>query len=97
MIHIDRGSALALEHLVDKWVEKGDITPAIIQVYLTLYLKLFSIFALRKYWRKDKAPPPNQSDSKKLSFRTKSGRGTCIYKKIMKVTFNFKLWTEYIV
>lgn len=49
MIHIDRGSALALEHLVDKWVEKGDITPAIIQVYLTLYLKLFSIFALRKY------------------------------------------------
>lgn len=34
MQHIDRGSALALEHLVDKWVEKGDITPAIIQVSL---------------------------------------------------------------
>lgn len=32
MQHIDRGSALALEHLIDKWVEKGDITPAIIQV-----------------------------------------------------------------
>lgn len=39
MQHIDRGSALALEHLVDKWVEKGDITPAIIQVSFFLDLK----------------------------------------------------------
>lgn len=34
MRHVDRGSALALEHIVEKWVEKGDITPAIIQVRL---------------------------------------------------------------
>lgn len=32
MTHIDRGSALALEHLVGKWVDKGDINPALIQV-----------------------------------------------------------------
>ncbi|XP_075978130.1 CAP-D2 condensin subunit [Anticarsia gemmatalis] len=39
MCHIDRGSALALEHLVDKWIEKGDITPAIIQVFWEMFLK----------------------------------------------------------
>lgn len=32
MLHVDRGNALALEHLVDKWVQKEDISPAIIQV-----------------------------------------------------------------
>ncbi|KAJ8722132.1 hypothetical protein PYW08_004534 [Mythimna loreyi] len=39
MMHIDRGSALALEHLVEKWVEKGDISPAIIQVFWEMFLK----------------------------------------------------------
>nr|XP_049694078.1 condensin complex subunit 1 [Helicoverpa armigera] len=37
--HVDRGSALALEHLVDKWVDKGDISPAIIQVFWEMFLK----------------------------------------------------------
>ncbi|XP_045498529.1 condensin complex subunit 1 [Colias croceus] len=37
--HVDRGSALALEHLVDKWVAKGDITPAIIQIFWEMFLK----------------------------------------------------------
>lgn len=32
--HVDRGSALALDHLVGQWVEKGDITPPIIQVWI---------------------------------------------------------------
>ncbi|XP_038209881.1 condensin complex subunit 1-like [Zerene cesonia] len=36
---VDRGSALALEHLVDKWVAKGDITPAHIQVFWEMFLK----------------------------------------------------------
>ncbi|XP_039753451.1 condensin complex subunit 1 [Pararge aegeria] len=39
MGHVDRGSALALEHLVDKWLAKGDITPAIIQVFWEMFLK----------------------------------------------------------
>ncbi|CAD0201294.1 unnamed protein product [Chrysodeixis includens] len=39
MTHIDRGSALALEHLVSKWVEKGDISTAIIQVFWEMFLK----------------------------------------------------------
>ncbi|KAI5637231.1 non-SMC mitotic condensation complex subunit 1, n-term domain-containing protein [Phthorimaea operculella] len=37
--HVDRGSALALEVLVNKWVEKGDISPAIIQVFWEMFLK----------------------------------------------------------
>ncbi|KAL0838771.1 hypothetical protein ABMA28_016820 [Loxostege sticticalis] len=37
--HVDRGSALALDHLVGQWVEKGDITPAIIQVFWEMFLK----------------------------------------------------------
>ncbi|XP_052741193.1 condensin complex subunit 1 [Bicyclus anynana] len=36
---VDRGSALALEHLVDNWLTKGDITPAIIQVFWEIFLK----------------------------------------------------------
>ncbi|GBP60024.1 Condensin complex subunit 1 [Eumeta japonica] len=39
MIHVDRGSALALEHLIDKWIEKNDITPAVIQVFWEMFLK----------------------------------------------------------
>ncbi|XP_022814014.1 condensin complex subunit 1 [Spodoptera litura] len=39
MSHIDRGSALALEHLVAKWVDKGDISPGIIQVFWEMFLK----------------------------------------------------------
>ncbi|KAH9629496.1 hypothetical protein HF086_015826 [Spodoptera exigua] len=39
MSHIDRGSAMALEHLVAKWVEKGDISPGIIQVFWEMFLK----------------------------------------------------------
>ncbi|CAG5045986.1 unnamed protein product [Parnassius apollo] len=39
MTHVDRGSALALEHLVEKWVNKGDITPSIIQVFWEMFLK----------------------------------------------------------
>lgn len=39
MQHMDRGSALALQHLVDKWVQKGDITAAIIQVFWEMFLK----------------------------------------------------------
>ncbi|XP_069359396.1 condensin complex subunit 1 isoform X2 [Maniola hyperantus] len=37
--HVDSGSALALEHLVDKWLAKGDITPGIIQVFWEMFLK----------------------------------------------------------
>ncbi|XP_063825946.1 condensin complex subunit 1, partial [Ostrinia nubilalis] len=37
--HVDRGSALALDHLVGQWVERGDITPAIIQVFWEMFLK----------------------------------------------------------
>ncbi|XP_060803530.1 condensin complex subunit 1 isoform X2 [Amyelois transitella] len=36
---VDRGSALALDHLVQQWVDKGDITPAIIQVFWEMFLK----------------------------------------------------------
>ncbi|KAI8436852.1 hypothetical protein MSG28_010306 [Choristoneura fumiferana] len=36
---VDRSSALALDHLVDKWVEKGDINPAIIQVFWEMFMK----------------------------------------------------------
>ncbi|XP_048478584.1 condensin complex subunit 1 [Plutella xylostella] len=39
MSHVDRGSALALEHLVEKWLEKGDISPSIIQVFWEMFLK----------------------------------------------------------
>ncbi|CAK1580335.1 unnamed protein product [Parnassius mnemosyne] len=39
MTHVDRGSALALEHLVEKWINKGDITPSIIQVFWEMFLK----------------------------------------------------------
>lgn len=31
---VDRGAAMALDHLIDKWLQKGDITPAIIQASL---------------------------------------------------------------
>ncbi|KPJ08507.1 Condensin complex subunit 1 [Papilio machaon] len=37
--HVDLGSALALQHLIDKWVTKEDITPSIIQVFWELFLK----------------------------------------------------------
>ncbi|VVC91230.1 unnamed protein product [Leptidea sinapis] len=37
--HVDRGAALALEDLVDKWLAKGDVTPAIIQVFWEMFLK----------------------------------------------------------
>ncbi|KAL4715966.1 hypothetical protein ACJJTC_013266, partial [Scirpophaga incertulas] len=37
--HVDRGSALALEHLMGKWVDKGDITPSVIQVFWEMFLK----------------------------------------------------------
>lgn len=43
--HIDRASAMALEHLIDKWVEKGDINPAIIQV--TLFEEVFFFYAIQ--------------------------------------------------
>ncbi|XP_063383933.1 condensin complex subunit 1 [Cydia fagiglandana] len=36
---IDRSSALALDHLVDQWVDKGDITPSIIQVFWEMFMK----------------------------------------------------------
>ncbi|CAG9786783.1 unnamed protein product [Diatraea saccharalis] len=39
VMHVDRGSALALEHLVGQWVERGDISPAIIQVFWEIFLK----------------------------------------------------------
>ncbi|XP_041979306.1 condensin complex subunit 1 [Aricia agestis] len=39
LAHVDRGAALALDHLVDKWVNRGDITPALIQVFWEMYLK----------------------------------------------------------
>ncbi|KPI95576.1 Condensin complex subunit 1 [Papilio xuthus] len=37
--HVDLGSALALQHLIDKWVAKEDITPSIIQVFWEMFLK----------------------------------------------------------
>ncbi|CAK1551134.1 unnamed protein product [Leptosia nina] len=39
MWYIDRGSAFALEHLIEKWVNRGDISPAIIQVFWEMFLK----------------------------------------------------------
>lgn len=33
LTQLDRGAALALEHLVDKWVTRGDIAPPTIQVH----------------------------------------------------------------
>ncbi|XP_045448315.1 condensin complex subunit 1 [Melitaea cinxia] len=36
---LDRGGALALEHLVDKWLARADITPAVIQVFWEMFLK----------------------------------------------------------
>ncbi|CAH0398311.1 unnamed protein product [Chilo suppressalis] len=37
--HVDRGSALALEHLVGQWVERGDMSPPVIQVFWEMFLK----------------------------------------------------------
>ncbi|XP_072949314.1 condensin complex subunit 1 isoform X2 [Epargyreus clarus] len=36
---LDRGAALALQHLVDSWVARGDVTPAIVQVFWEMFLK----------------------------------------------------------
>ncbi|KAG6452841.1 hypothetical protein O3G_MSEX007806 [Manduca sexta] len=36
---LDVGGALALAHLCDKWLAKGDITPALIQVFWEMFLK----------------------------------------------------------
>ncbi|XP_047533582.1 condensin complex subunit 1 [Vanessa atalanta] len=36
---LDRGAALALQHLVDKWLARADITPALIQVFWEMFLK----------------------------------------------------------
>ncbi|CAF4904025.1 unnamed protein product [Pieris macdunnoughi] len=36
---VDRDSALALQHLVEKWVSRGDISPAVIQVFWEMFLK----------------------------------------------------------
>lgn len=37
---VDRGSALALDHLVQLWVDKGEITPAVIQVSIDFCINL---------------------------------------------------------
>ncbi|XP_068633143.1 condensin complex subunit 1 [Battus philenor] len=39
LTRVDYGSALALEHLIAKWITKGDITPSIIQVFWEMFLK----------------------------------------------------------
>ncbi|XP_061383844.1 condensin complex subunit 1 [Danaus plexippus] len=36
---LDRGGALAMHHIVEKWVAKGDVTPALIQVFWEMFLK----------------------------------------------------------
>ncbi|KAM3965310.1 LOW QUALITY PROTEIN: CAP-D2 condensin subunit [Aphomia sociella] len=36
---LDAGAAMALMHLVEQWLEKGDITPAVIQVFWEMFLK----------------------------------------------------------